>query len=81
MNENRKQILDRLQTDEDSADKWEEEIANFLAKISSTEHTGKSSENIQRMLAIVHDIETISDIFMEMGNTLRLKSKENLVCT
>ncbi|HBH07225.1 MAG TPA: Na/Pi cotransporter [Flavobacteriales bacterium] len=76
--ENRKQILDRLQTDEDSADKWEEEIANFLAKISSTEHTGKSSENIQRMLAIVHDIETISDIFMEMGNTLRLKSKRKI---
>lgn len=76
--ENRQKILDRLQSDEDSADKWEEEIATFLAKISSKGHTGKSSENIQRMLSIVHDIETISDIFMEMGNALRLKSRRKI---
>ncbi len=61
---------------EELTDRYEEEISDYLSKISAMEQTGQTSENIQKMLGVVHNLENIADLFLNMSRTIQRKTKK-----
>lgn len=74
----RDKLIKKLHKYEEVSDRLEEEISEFLAKVSKLEQSSASSENVQKMLGLIHDLENIADIFVQMGSVVINKNKKKV---
>jgi phosphate:Na+ symporter len=74
----REKLMAKLTKYEEVSDRLEEEISEFLAKMSKQEQTRASSDNVQMMLGLIHDLENIADIFVSMGRAVMSKNKKKI---
>jgi len=63
---------------EEVSDRLEEEISDFLARMSKLEQSRQSSNNVQKMLGITHDLENIADIIVQLGTSIMSKNKKKI---
>lgn len=69
---------EKLQRYEDVSDRLEEEISEFLARMSKLEQSTASSNNVQNMLGITHDLENMADIIVGLGGSIMNKNKKKI---
>ena len=74
----REKLMNKLTKYEEVSDRLEEEISEFLAKMSKNEQSRQSSDEVQMMLGIIHDLENIADIFVSMGRAVMSKNKKKV---
>ena len=74
----RDKLMDKLSKYEEVSDRLEEEISEFLAKMSKNEQSRESSDGVQMMLGLIHDLENIADIFVSMGRAVMSKNKKKI---
>ena len=74
----REKLMAKLSKYEEVSDRLEEEISEFLSKMSKQEQTKSSSDNVQMMLGLIHDLENIADIFVSMGRAVMNKNKKKI---
>ena len=74
----REKLMKKLVRYEEVSDRLEEEVSDFLSKVSKLEQSNTSSASIQMMLGIVHDLENIADIFVSMGTIIINKNKKKI---
>lgn len=74
----REKLMSKLSKYEEVSDRLEEEISEFLSKMSKQEQTKSSSDNVQMMLGLIHDLENIADIFVSMGRAVMNKNKKKI---
>ncbi len=72
------EIKERLAKYEDIIDRMEIEIANYLTKVSESGLSGTGAIRIKSMLRIVDEIESIADIFYNLGLNLDKKRTEKM---
>lgn len=74
----REKLMAKLTKYEEVSDRLEEEVSEFLAKMSKQEQTRASSDTVQMMLGLIHDLENIADIFVSMGRAVMSKNKKKI---
>lgn len=74
----REKLMKKLNRYEEISDRLEEEVSDFLSKVSKLEQSSSSSSNIQMMLGIVNDLENIADVFVSIGNIIINKNKKKI---
>ncbi len=74
----RDKLIAKLIKYEEVSDRLEEEISEFLAKMSKQQQTRASSDSVQMMLGLIHDLENIADIFVSMGRAIMSKNKKKI---
>lgn len=74
----RDKLMAKLTKYEEVSDRLEEEISEFLSKMSKQQQTKSSSDNVQMMLGLTHDLENIADIFVSMGRAIMNKNKKKI---
>ena len=74
----REKLFKKLNKYEEVSDRLEEEISEFLAKMSKVEQSRQSSDEVQKMLGLAHDLENIADIFVSMGRAIMSKNKKKI---
>tara|TARA_R110002050_G_scaffold221441_1_gene357277 strand:- start:57517 stop:59211 length:1695 start_codon:yes stop_codon:yes gene_type:complete len=74
----REKLIKKLSKYEEVSDRLEEEISEFLAKMSKVEQSRQSSNEVQKMLGLTHDLENIADIFVSMGRAIMNKNKKKV---
>ena len=63
---------------ENMTDEIEEQISNFLMKVSESKLSSESSREIQGLVSIITDLERIADIFLRMSNDLVRKHHSDI---
>lgn len=74
----REKLFKKLMKYEEVSDRLEEEISEFLARVSKLEQSRQSSNDVQKMLGLAHDLENIADIFVSMGSAVMSKNKKKI---
>ena len=70
-------LIDKIKDREDITDRMDLELNDFLAKVSETDITKSTSNEIKQMLSMSSDLERIGDIYFEITkNFERLKREE-----
>ena len=70
--------LDRIAALEESSDRIELEIADYLTEVSSGHISASGSRDIQNYLNIIDNMESISDCIFNLAKTFKRKSKEKV---
>jgi len=70
----RAKLMKKITKYEDITDNLESEIFNYLSKVSQSELSDKSSNELRAMLSATNDLERIGDIFYTMGKSLEKKN-------
>ena len=68
--------IERIGKYETITDRIEEEVSNFLLKISARELSEASSLKVRSMLSIVDDLERVGDIFYQLSKGFERKFKD-----
>jgi phosphate:Na+ symporter len=78
--ENKKvsKLLARIKKYEDITDRIEQDVADYLSKVSEGEMSEASSIRIRGMLSIVGDLERMGDIYYQMSKALERKIEEKV---
>jgi len=71
-------LYDRVEKYEGISDRMEEEIANYLTKISEEELSILGSKRIKAMLNVVTDIESVADSCYNLAKTLMRKKDKKV---
>ncbi|MCX6182689.1 MAG: Na/Pi cotransporter family protein [Bacteroidetes bacterium] len=71
-------LVTQMRKYEDLTDNFDEEITNFLTKVSQGELTEENSFEIRRLLSIVGDLEQIGDIFYGMALIMERKKESKV---
>ena len=71
-------LYDRVEKYEGISDRMEEEIANYLTKISEGELSILGSKRIKAMLNVVTDIESVADSCYNLAKTLMRKKDKKV---
>jgi len=71
-------LYDRVEKYEGISDRMEEEIANYLTKISEGELSILGSKRIKAMLNVVTDIESVADSCFNLAKTLMRKKDKKV---
>ena len=66
-------LLQKIEQYEEITDRIEDEVSEFLSKVSENEITKKSSDEIRRILSIINDLESIGDIYFSMSKSIQRK--------
>ncbi|MFM7023250.1 MAG: Na/Pi cotransporter family protein [Flavobacteriales bacterium] len=77
-NEAFENLITQMRKYEDLTDNFDEEITNFLTKVSQGELTEENSFEIRRLLSIVGDLEQIGDIFYSMALIMERKKESKV---
>jgi phosphate:Na+ symporter len=64
---------------EDITDELEEQISQFLLKVSQSKLSEDNSREVQALLSIITDLERVADIILRMSNDLIRKNKKDVV--
>ncbi len=71
-------LLAKVKKYEDITDRIEQDVADYLAKISEGEMSEHSSIRIRGMLSIVGDLERIGDIYYQMSKGIERKIEDKV---
>ncbi len=72
------QLLARIKKYEDITDRIEQDVADYLSKISQGEMSAQSSLRIRGMLSIIGDLERIGDIYYQMSKGIERKIEDKI---
>jgi phosphate:Na+ symporter len=82
LQENRKnkqqKIYDQIKGIEESTDLAEEEMANYLSKLSEDEISQETSVKVRGLLSIVDDLESITDIYYHLALVHARKAEQKI---
>ena len=67
---------ERLERYEEITDKIEIEISNYLSNLSKNEMSVKLSEEVQHMLSTSSDLESVGDIYYQIGKAVETKNEK-----
>ena len=73
--------LAKVKKYEDITDRIEQDVADFLTKVSQSEMTEETSLQIRGMLSIVGDLERMGDIYYQMSKGIERKIEEKVYFT
>ena len=73
----RTKLMKRIKKYEEITDRVELEIANYLAKVSTSNLSNESSLRLRGMLAITNDLERIGDLFFQMSLAVQRKNESD----
>lgn len=73
--------LARVKKYEDITDRIEQDVADYLTKVSQSEMSENSSIKVRGMLSIVGDLERIGDIYYQMSKGLERKIEDKVYFT
>lgn len=65
--------IEKIANLEDTTDKMELEIANFLTRVSEGEISESNSLQIRKMISVVNELERVGDICFQVAEQLRRK--------
>ncbi|PKP51002.1 MAG: Na/Pi cotransporter [Bacteroidetes bacterium HGW-Bacteroidetes-12] len=71
-------IIHKIKKYENITDKIEQDVADYLTKISQGEMSENSSIQIRGMLSIIGDLERIGDIYYQISKVLERKFEEKI---
>ncbi|MEQ9303719.1 MAG: Na/Pi cotransporter family protein [Marinoscillum sp.] len=71
-----KKLLKKMRKYEENTDHLEEEISNYLAKVSDGSLSSATSARVVSLLSIINDMERIGDMFFQMSKDFETKQKE-----
>ncbi|MCI5057706.1 MAG: Na/Pi cotransporter family protein [Flavobacteriales bacterium] len=71
-------IFNRIEKYEDITDKMEDEISDYLLKVSEGELSEMASVRIRSQLSIVNDLERIADIIYQMSKDIQQKQARKI---
>lgn len=71
-----KKIIDRLRKYEDITDRIEEEVAEFLTKVSQSNLTEASASQIRSLHKMIGDLERIGDLYYKTSINIERKKEE-----
>lgn len=71
----------KIKKAEDYTDDLEEQIAEFLVKVSEAKLSEHTSRQVQSYLSIITDLERVADIILRMSNDLKRKAEKKIVMT
>ena len=77
----RQKLMDKISQLETQTDEIEENIANFLVKVSEQRLTEHSSVMVRSVLSISHDLERVADIVLGMSKNIERANKQGLQFT
>jgi len=72
------QLLARIKKYEDITDRIEQDVADYLSKISEGEMSHHSSLRVRGMLSIIGDLERIGDIYYQMSKGIERKIEDKI---
>lgn len=67
---------EKLEKYEEITDRIEIEISNYLSKLSKNEMSVKLSEEVQHMLSTSSDLESVGDIYYQIGKAVETKNEK-----
>jgi phosphate:Na+ symporter len=67
---------ERLEKYEEITDKIEIEISTYLSKLSKNEMSVRLSEEVQHMLSASSDLESVGDIYYQIGKAVEIKNEK-----
>lgn len=67
---------ERLEKYEEITDKIEIEISTYLSKLSKNEMSVRLSEEVQHMLSASNDLESVGDIYYQIGKAVEIKNEK-----
>ncbi|MEQ8472096.1 MAG: Na/Pi cotransporter family protein [Marinoscillum sp.] len=71
-----KKLLKKMRKYEENTDHLEEEISNYLARVSDGSLSSATSVRVVSLLSIINDMERIGDMFFQMSKDFETKQKE-----
>ena len=71
-------ILQKIKQYEEITDRIEDEVSEYLTKVSETVSTQKTNEEIKSILSIINDLESIGDIYYSLSKLLERKSDNKI---
>jgi phosphate:Na+ symporter len=74
----KKKLLKKLGKYEEITDRVEEEIVNYIGKVSQMEMSASTSTKTRAMLSIGNDLERIGDIYYQIAKSFEKKEQENV---
>lgn len=74
----RADLMRKIASTEELTDRMEEEISRYLTRTSAEARDEEVSERIRAMLAMIGDLERVSDIFYQMSRLMERKHAERL---
>jgi len=73
--------LKKIKKSEDITDRLEEEIANYLGKISRDDISDHSSSKVRSMFKIISELESIADVIYHISLTIGTKREKKVAFT
>ncbi len=80
-NNKRGKLFDKILKYEQTTDRIEVEVVNYLAKISEGRLSKDASNKVRSILSIVSDLERIGDIYYQMSRSIEKMDEENIKFT
>ena len=77
-NKKASKMLARIKKYEDITDRIEQDVADYLAKVTEGEMAESSSLKVRGMLGIVGDLERVGDIYYQMSKGLERKNQDKV---
>ncbi len=74
-------LFDKIERNEEHADNMEVEISDYLIRITSELNSTSGAEEINNMLALVSNIESIADTCFRITKAIDLKQSQNITFT
>ena len=74
-------LQERIKKYEDVTDRMEEEIANYLVKVSEGRLSESASVRMRSILSISSDLESAADRFYQISEQIRRKNRKGIVFT
>ncbi len=74
----KKKLIKKLGKYEEITDRVEEEIVNYIGKVSQMEMSASTSVKTRAMLSIGNDLERIGDIYYQIAKSFEKKEQENV---
>lgn len=74
----KKKLFKKLGKYEEITDRVEEEIVNYIGKVSQMEMSASTSVKTRAMLSIGNDLERIGDIYYQIAKSFEKKEQENV---
>ncbi|MGI9544107.1 MAG: Na/Pi cotransporter family protein [Cyclobacteriaceae bacterium] len=77
----RDKLLKKIKKYEEITDRMEEEIANYLVKVSEGRLSVSASVKMRSILSIINDLESIADRYYQISEEISRKNKKSIVFT
>lgn len=71
-------FIKRIRKKEETTDRIEVEVADYLSKVSEDELSSRTSLRVRAMLNVIKDLEKIGDILYEMARNIRSKHEQKI---